>query len=115
MDECGSVFSCVWAWMSGYNLLLLPCAEMLRCPCLQAGAKVVSMSLGGGYSFAYEDMAARIRDAGALLVVAAGNSECRGSNSSQLLHNTVPSCSPLCAGQSQLGCLRPCLGKHACC
>ena len=35
------------------------------------------MSLGGGYSDAYQDMAAAIRDAGALLVAAAGNGEPR--------------------------------------
>lgn len=43
---------------------------------MQEGAKVISMSLGGGYSDLYASMAASIQQAGALLVAAAGNGEC---------------------------------------
>ena len=42
---------------------------------VQAGAKVISMSLGGGYTAAYESMVRGMETAGVLLVAAAGNGE----------------------------------------
>ena len=57
---------------------------LLRCGCkyvcydrrhVQAGAKVISMSLGGPYSDAYLDMAQTMEAANTLFVAAAGNGE----------------------------------------
>jgi subtilisin family serine protease len=90
----------------------------MLCCAVQEGAKVISMSLGGGYSDSYPAMAASIQDAGALLVAAAGNGEpcCRTLLVPPLLLPLLAAATSIAMARSRPCCACACwLSSTVCC